>query len=93
VNADVALLEFGRRGVKVELGGDALPVTGADLLTDLEIECLREIKSELVAWLLGRPDGWSAADWQALFDVRGTDHKGTIDAVAHCRRRVRASLS
>ena len=57
--------------------GIRIDIAGVDLILDAErepapavLEALRRHKEEIVALLVADHDGWTAEDWQALFNER-----------------------
>lgn len=77
MTAHSTLAEFGARGVQIEVDGSELVVSGADQLTDAEVERLREMKGELIA-LLRQNDSKPADLTQHIEALRSQPCQGDL---------------
>jgi hypothetical protein len=70
MNAADALKAARAAGVELALDGDDLALKAASAPPAAVIDALSQHKAEIVSLLRPGDDGWSAEDWQGLFDER-----------------------
>lgn len=57
-------------GIRIALSGTDLALEAEQEPAPALLEMIKRNKAEIVAWLAANCDGWTAEDWQTLFDER-----------------------